>query len=141
MVDALEIHKQNALLERSTFIPISHQLQLIGWSVGDGSIQFREVDGFETRFSGERHTLVLWYLDHPGYLAKVTTLFGCAQVNIATIQLSRTSRGSKALTVIESDAPLSEEALSLIGKLPHTERIIEIRVECPKPDVLSEALS
>lgn len=94
-----------------------------GWSVGGGSIQIREIDGFETRFSGELDTLVLWNLDHPGYLAKVTTLYDCAQVNIATIQLSRTARGDRALTVIESDAPLSEAATTMISDLPDTVKL------------------
>ena len=98
------------------------EVRVTGWSVGGGSIQIREVDGFETRFSGELDTLVLWNLDHPGYLAKVTTLYDCASVNIATIQLSRASRGSQALTVIESDGALPPEALTLIARLPDTRR-------------------
>jgi L-serine dehydratase len=98
-------------------------VQIVGWSVGGGSIQIRQVNGFDTCFSGELNTLVLWNLDHPGYLAKVTTLYDCAGINIATIQLSRSSRGREALTVIESDGPLSVAAAEMIGGLPDTQRL------------------
>jgi len=94
--------------------------RIIGWSVGGGSILVREIDGFDTRLAGELATLVLWHKDLTGYLAKVTTLYDCAGVNIATIRLSRTARGNTALTTIEADAPLPEAALSLIGGLVAT---------------------
>jgi L-serine dehydratase len=93
---------------------------LVGWSVGGGSIQIREIDGFETRFDGELNVCILWNKDHQGYLAKVTTLYACADVNIATIHLNRSGRGANALTVIESDAPIPDNAASLIGDMPDT---------------------
>jgi L-serine dehydratase len=99
-------------------------LQLVGWSVGGGNIEIQQIDGFDTCFSGELNTLVLWNLDHPGYLAKVTTLYDCAGINIATIQLSRSSRGREALTIIESDGPLSAAAAEMIGGLPDTQRLV-----------------
>ena len=91
-----------------------------GWSVGGGSILVREIDGFDTRLAGELATLVLWHKDQTGYLAKVTTLYDCAGVNIATIRLSRAARGTTALTTIEADAPLPEAAHSLIAGLSAT---------------------
>jgi L-serine dehydratase len=97
-----------------------HSVCVTGWSVGGGSILIREIDGFDTRFSGELDTLVLWHKDQTGYLAKVTTLFDCAGVNIATIRLSRAARGAAALTTIESDGPLGEAARSIILGLPAT---------------------
>lgn len=108
--------------------PNEESLQVIGWSVGGGSIQIREIDGFETRIGGELPTLVLWNLDHPGYIAKVATLYECAHSNIATIQLSRASRGTQALTVIESDGPLPDEARAMIQRLPDTKRLITLQL-------------
>ncbi len=49
---------------------------------------------------------------------------GLKQKTSATIQLSRTSRGAAAFTVIESDAALPPEAWKLINRLPDTQRLV-----------------
>lgn len=105
-----------------------NQHSIIGWSVGGGSIQIREVDGFETLFDGELSLCILWNKDHPGYIAKVATLYACADVNIATIRLNRSGRGANALTVIESDAPLPDNAASLIENMPDTIAVRRLRL-------------
>ncbi|MGZ0708229.1 L-serine ammonia-lyase, iron-sulfur-dependent subunit beta [Coraliomargarita sp. W4R53] len=98
------------------------QLRLLAHSIGGGVIEISEIDGFKTSIRGELDTLVLWNHDAPGYLAKITTLYECANLNIATIRLSRTSRGDAALTTIESDGPLPTEAFSMMSRLPATRR-------------------
>jgi len=99
------------------------RLTLVAQSIGGGMIKISEIDGFETSIRGELDTLVLWNQDAPGYLAKITTLYECANLNIATIRLSRTSRGDAALTTIESDGALPPEALTLMSRLPDTRRL------------------
>ena len=91
-----------------------------GSSVGGGVVEITSVDGFKTRFGGNLDTLVLWHGDHPGYLAKITGLFACADMNIATIRTSRRSRGTEALTVIECDAPPLPEVCSLLERIEST---------------------
>jgi len=98
-------------------------LKLVAQSIGGGMIRVSEIDGFDTSVRGELDTLVLWNHDAPGYLAKVTTLYECANLNIATIRLSRTSRGDAALTTIESDGALPSEALSMMSRIPATKRL------------------
>jgi len=100
-----------------------HVLTLMASSIGGGMIKIYEVDGFETRMKGEFDTVVLWNLDQPGYLATVTALYECAGLNVATISLSRRSRGETALTVIESDGALPLEAACLLGRMPATRKI------------------
>lgn len=107
------------------------RLQLVAQSIGGGMIKVSEVDGFETSIRGELDTLVLWNQDAPGYLAKITTLYECANLNIATIRLSRTSRGDAALTTIESDGPLPTEAFSMMSGLPATRRLRSLPAHWP----------
>jgi len=98
---------------------------LVGASVGGGSILVSEVDGFPTRITGELDALVLWHLDQPGFLAKVTGLLACAEANIASIQTSRHTRGDEALTRIETDSPPPPEILAVlrlirgVGRVAH----------------------
>lgn len=96
---------------------------LTGSSIGGGKIEIVGLDGFETSFSGEHETLILWNRDQPGYLARVTAVLACIEVNIATIRTSRSARGARALTVLEVDGGLPPEVLSLLGRMSMTERL------------------
>lgn len=96
---------------------------LVGSSVGGGTIRICEIDDYPTSFGGELESLLLWHHDSPGFLAKVTALLACVEANIATIRTSRCGRGAQALTVIETDAPLPEDCISLLGKISATETV------------------
>ena len=96
---------------------------LIGSSIGGGTIRIVELDHYPTSFGGELETLLLWHQDKSGFLAKVTALLSCVEANIATIRTSRQARGSEALTVVELDAPLPEDCLSLLEKIPATRMV------------------
>lgn len=99
---------------------VGNHHSLVGWSVGGGSIQIREIDGFETRFDAELSVAIIWHKDHQGYIAKVATLYACADINIATIHLNRSGRGADALTVIESDSPLPDNVAAVLQGMPDT---------------------
>lgn len=95
-------------------------LRVTGSSIGGGMIRIISVDEFATSFDGAFETLLLWHADKPGYLAKVTALLAIVEANIATIRTSRLGRGTEALTVIEVDAPLPDDCLSLLRKISAT---------------------
>jgi len=95
-------------------------------SVGGGMIDVREIDGYATSFGGELEVLLLWHRDKSGFLAKVTALLACVEANIATIRTSRHGRGAEALTVIEVDATLPDDCLSLLGRISWTNRVRHI---------------
>lgn len=96
---------------------------LTGSSIGGGKIEIVSLDGYETSFGGEHETLILWNRDQPGYLARVTAVLACIEVNIATIRTSRSARGARALTVLEVDGGLPPEVLGLLGRMSMTERL------------------
>jgi len=110
-----DAHPNSARIEVFTDDGDDHVL--VGASTGGGMIEVREVDGYATCFGGQLETLLLWHSDKSGFLAKVTALLACVDANIATIRTSRHGRGAEALTVIEVDAPLPDDCLSLLGKI------------------------
>jgi len=59
-------------------------------------------------------------------LAKVTTLLACVEANIATIRTSRQTRGEEALTILEVDAPLPEDCLSLLTRISSIHRVCHL---------------
>lgn len=86
-------------------------------SVGGGVIEVVAIDGYATSFRGNLDTLVCWHADECGFLARITSLLACAEVNIATIRTTRTSRGQGALTVVELDGPPPTEALLILRRM------------------------
>lgn len=72
-------------------------MELVGQSLGGGRINIAEIDGIETNFSGENPTLIVHNLDQPGHVSEVTSMLAHKGVNIATMQLYRSSKVVKQL--------------------------------------------
>lgn len=85
-----------------------------GASVGGGSIEVTEVDGFAVSLGGDYHTLVLLAHDEPGTIAAVAGILSRHGVNLATMRVDRTGRHQDALMTIEADEAISNEALAEI---------------------------
>jgi L-serine dehydratase len=85
-------------------------------SIGGGSIQLQQLDHFQVDIRGTLETLVLWHLDTPGFLARITAVLACAEINVASIRTSRFERGEHALTAVEIDGSLPDDVLAVIGR-------------------------
>ncbi|MDR2982178.1 MAG: L-serine ammonia-lyase, iron-sulfur-dependent subunit beta [Puniceicoccales bacterium] len=95
-------------------------------SIGGGMIRVVGIDRFPTDFSGELDTLVLWHYDSAGFLSKVTTLLACVEANIAEIHTARRTRGNDALSIIEVDAPLPDDVISVMHRIKNIDRVIQL---------------
>lgn len=93
-------------------------VEVVGASVGGGSIQIRRLDGMELSFAAELPTLIVCNDDQPGSVADVSRVLAERGINIGTFQVNRSSRGGKAVMVIECDAPVSEDITEQIRSLP-----------------------
>jgi L-serine dehydratase len=101
----------------------SASLSLTACSIGGGSIRIQELDGFPAALSGTLAALIIWHLDTPGFLARVTAVLACVELNVAAIRTSRRERGAEALTVIEIDGKFPPEALALLDAMPAVSRL------------------
>jgi L-serine dehydratase len=97
-------------------------------SVGGGSIQIQQIGPFPVDIRGALVTLVFWHLDLPGFLARITALLACAELNVASIQTSRFERGEQALTVIEVDGKCPRDLLSVMGGMRILKRMARLPV-------------
>lgn len=112
---------------RITYLfPNGERLSVTGMSIGGGNVRIHEIDGFETDLTGELHALIFWHMDRPGFLARVTGLLACIEVNIATIQTTRRMRNQEALTIIKVDAPLPADCMSVLRKIPFVHRLLAV---------------
>ena len=76
-------------------------------STGGGRIRVDELNGVAVSFTGESNTLIIRHKDIAGRVADIARTLSDADINIATMDLCRDRRGGDALTVIETDQPVS----------------------------------
>lgn len=77
------------------------------------------LNGFELEFEPEGILLVIKNNDVPGVVGAIGTFLGNQNINIASLELSRTSKGGKAKSVIKIDEFLSKEQLEKFQQLPN----------------------
>lgn len=102
----------------------THSLSATAASVGGGSVCLEEIDGLSFGISGTLESLVLWHHDTSGFLARITAVLSCVQINVASIRTSRVERGENAITVIEVDGHLVDEVSALFRQMPAIARVV-----------------
>jgi D-3-phosphoglycerate dehydrogenase len=74
-----------------------------------------EVDGFDVDLTPTEHLAFFRYHDRPGIVGAVGGILGDAQVNIASMQVSRTQQGGDALMALTVDSAIPDDALHRIA--------------------------
>lgn len=103
--------------------------EVIGASIGGGTIVIRQVNGFEVKCTGELPTLVIAHSDRQGVLAGITALCAKENVNIGYINTDRVGRTSEALTVVEADSGISGHLIEAIMELSYIKRVDFIHLD------------
>lgn len=78
-------------------------LSCTGISIGGGSIQISELDGFKVNLDMTTPTYLTVHQDRPGVVAHVTHILSEKHINISTMTVTRESKGEKAIMIIEVD--------------------------------------
>ncbi len=100
--------------------------EVIGSSIGGGSVFISSVDNARVEFSGQYPTILTSHEDKPGLIAGVTSLFADQGINIAFLKVFRYSRGSDASMLVETDAPIPADLIDAINKLEGIKNTIYI---------------
>lgn len=103
------------------------QINVRASSVGGGNIRIDMIDGMAASFRVSQDTLVIRHRDMPGVIAGVSTLIARYAVNIATMQVFRTSEGGDAIMAIEVDAPISEALKDELRRQMHVRMVACVR--------------
>lgn len=93
-------------------------------SLGGGNIAVNEINGLKLELSGEYNTLVTIHSDERGVVAKVTSIIANYDVNISSMNVSRTTRGGQAIMAVEMDQTLPEEAIKELDSVVRIARFI-----------------
>lgn len=80
-----------------------HKKEVIGASIGGGSVMLQELDGFKIDVTGALPVLIIINNDVHGVVGAVTSYLSSHFINIATMKLQRNAKGGLATMVIELD--------------------------------------
>ncbi|WIF94217.1 L-serine ammonia-lyase, iron-sulfur-dependent subunit beta [Caminicella sporogenes] len=110
--DLGEVHPNTVkiIIEKSD----SSIVELMGSSIGGGSIKIIEINGLKLEFTGQYPTLITRHIDHPGIIANITKILAQNNINIAYMSVYRQDKGKDAFMVIESDDVLDMDLLKII---------------------------
>lgn len=111
----------------SVDIFINDEMKISGNSVGAGEIRIIEINGFKVKISGKYHTLIMTYKDKPGMLSTVSNIIQEKNINIASLNCDRYSRGGVASMYIALDAPIEEDAVNSISKMADVYYATQVR--------------
>ncbi|NGP87607.1 phosphoglycerate dehydrogenase [Fodinibius halophilus] len=78
---------------------------------GEKDYRIVEIDGFGIELGLEGDILMYKNVDKPGMLAKVSYALAKQEINIASLSLGRTMKGTNAITAVSVDKKMTEEEL------------------------------
>ena len=102
------------------------EYEMVGSSIGGGSIMVTEVNGSKIEFTGAYPTLVISHMDVPGVVSQVTALLFELDINIAFMKVIRSQKGKEATMVFELDGKISQEAVEQIKSFGYIKKVIMI---------------
>jgi L-serine dehydratase len=96
-------------------------MTITGSSIGGGNVVVTHINDFEVEATGDLPVLVISHKDEPGVINTVSGVLAAANINIATMKVSRERRGARALMVLECDV------LPDPGIIEQVEKVAQVR--------------
>lgn len=103
-----------------------NELDVVGISIGGGSIEITELNSFKLKLSGEYPAILVVHQDRYGAISDVTNILAKYQLNIGHMEVSRKEKGNTAMMVIEVDQKIEEAVIKEIEKLPNITQTIRM---------------
>jgi L-serine dehydratase len=101
------------------------ELEVIGISIGGGTIEIIEINSFKLKLSGDPAILVI-HQDRFGIISAVTTVLSKYQINIGHMEVARKEKGETAIMVIEVDQKIEEAVMEELRRLDNVDRVIRM---------------
>ena len=100
--------------------------ELIGSSIGGGSIEVTSVNGNSVNFTGAYPTIIVSNKDVPGVLSKVASILYDNDINIAFMKVFRNQKGRDATMVFEVDHEVTAEIIGNVKAIEGINKVIMI---------------
>jgi L-serine dehydratase len=124
--------KEEAITEHPNTVKINlfdedKELEIIGISIGGGTIEITEINSFKLKLSGDPAILVI-HNDRFGVISSVTSILSQNKINISHMEVSRKDKGDMAIMVIESDEKLDDQVINGVQRLDNVISVIRMVV-------------
>jgi len=103
-----------------------HELEMVGISIGGGTIEITELNSFPLKLSGEHPAILVVHQDRFGIISAVTSVLSKYKINIGHMEVSRLEKGEMALMVIEVDQKIEEIVIYELKNLSNVSQIIRM---------------
>lgn len=100
--------------------------ELIGSSIGGGSIEVTSVNGNSVNFTGAYPTIIVSNKDVPGVLSKVSSILYDNDINIAFMKVFRNQKGKDATMIFEVDHEVTSEIIGNVKAIEGINKVIMI---------------
>lgn len=101
-------------------------LEMVGVSIGGGTIEITELNSFELKLSGAHPAILVVHNDQFGVISSVTNILTKNEINIGHMEVSRKDKGQMAIMVIEVDQKINHEVMAELEGLPNIIQIIRM---------------
>ncbi|WP_147533037.1 L-serine ammonia-lyase, iron-sulfur-dependent subunit beta [Bacillus marasmi] len=101
------------------------EIEIIGISIGGGTIEITEINSFKLKLSGDPAILVI-HRDRYGIVSSVTTVLSQYKINIGHMEVSRKEKGEMAIMVIEVDQKIEDDVMNELKMLEDVKRVIRM---------------
>lgn len=102
------------------------ELEIVGISIGGGTIEITEINSFKLRLSGEQPAILVIHHDRFGLISAVTSVLSRYEINISHMEVSRKERGDIAIMIIEMDQKLEDGVLAELCSLENVTQVIRM---------------
>ncbi len=104
-----------------------NSVSVVGISVGGGTIQIIEVNGFDCHITGENPAVLVFHHDVKGRIAAVTNIIAKHEINVSHLEVSRREKGDMALMIFQTDEPIAENVLCELKQVQDIMRVIQVK--------------
>ncbi len=98
-------------------------MELTGISIGGGTMEVVDFNGFPLRLSGHYPALLVVHEDTSGVIANVSNAIASQGMNIAHMEVGRKEKGEMALMVIEVDQMINDDLISELQSIAHVTQV------------------
>ncbi len=102
-------------------------VSVIGISVGGGTIQIIEINGFRCHITGENPAVLVFHHDVKGRIAAVTNIIAEHEINVSHLEVSRREKGQVALMIFQTDEPIAQDVIDDLKNVENILRVIQVK--------------
>ncbi|MCM3665208.1 L-serine ammonia-lyase, iron-sulfur-dependent subunit beta [Mesobacillus subterraneus] len=122
--DAVTEHPNTVKI--NLFDDAGKELEIVGISIGGGTIEIIEINSFKLKLSGAHPAILVVHHDRFGLISAVTSVLSKYQINIGHMEVSRKEKGDVAVMVIEMDHKLEEGVFAELSSLEGVDQVIRL---------------